>query len=448
MASQSVIYIPVESKKREFDGKIMLAAALLERGWRVVIGTKAGIHRETLHHRGGLYLAKSISNDFLDYYKKLKERDYHLVVLDVEGGALTREIRNDLLRSYQEESVPYFDYFYVFGDKITEALDEYIPYIPHDKIVVTGEPRFDLLKPSHQCYDLEDKQAILSRYSRFVLINTSFGLANSVLGEEGIRHFLETTGDIPEEQRPLYLLKHREGKFLLQSFIQLSRYLAERFPELNLVLRPHPDEDLTVYTDALGGYRNVFVANEGSVHPWIKASVAVIHPDCTTGLEAVLAGKYAISYLPRAEESITAWLPVYVSMACTTPEEVGDTLRQVLAEEGSIYFPGNEKEEVLASYFLNYKAEASLTLADHLSAHFPAILPKTIQPIKLLIKRIRSRINIIRLRQKVKRDGWDRFIRVNKSEVRAKLRRTGFMSVDSAVKSRIRGGNVIDLVKR
>ncbi len=182
MAEHPVIFIPIESRKRELDGKILLASALLAKGWKVALGTKGGSRREMLHHRNALYLAKSVSSDFIPFYREIQSLGHRLVALDVEGGALTRDIRNDLLRSYQEDAVGFFDYIYVFGDKIKEDIAEHLPYISGENIVVTGEPRFDLLKPIHDAYFSEDIAEIKRQYNRFVLINTSFGLSKTGSG--------------------------------------------------------------------------------------------------------------------------------------------------------------------------------------------------------------------------------------------------------------------------
>ncbi|HRZ42988.1 MAG TPA: hypothetical protein P5228_09845 [Bacteroidales bacterium] len=441
MTEHPLIFIPVESKKRELDGKILLASALIARGWKVIIGTKAGIRREMLHHRNALYLAKSVSSDFIPFYREIQSLGHRMVALDVEGGALTREIRNDLLRSYQQDAVEYFDYIYVFGDKIKKDIAEHIPYIPQEKILVTGEPRFDLLKPVHDPYYAADIEHIRNTYGNCVLINTSFGLSNSVLGEEWIRQFLETTGDIPEEQRPLYLLKHREGKILMQEFIAMAKRLAERFPALNFVLRPHPDEAQEVYREAFAGILNLFVDGTGSVQPWIKSAKAVIHHDCTTGLEAVLAMKPTISYIPRTDERITAWLPVFVSVACTSENAVANALETALQQPESLSAPEKEKGDVLASYFANFREEASDMLADHLSVAYCQPSTGPFGLVRLSLARLRSRVNIVRLRNKSRKDGWDRFIRMDREELCKRLPLTGNLNDISALRISIRGGN-------
>jgi surface carbohydrate biosynthesis protein len=437
------IYLPVESKKREFDGKILLAAHLVKAGFKVVMGTKAGVHRELMHARNGLYLAKSASNTSLGLYRELKKREHHLAVLDVEGGALTREIRNDLLRSYQPEASPFFDYFYVFGEKIREAILQNLNYIRPDQVVVTGEPRFDLLKPEYRRFFEADRIKIQQQYGRFILINTSFGLSNSAIGEEGIKHFLLTTGDIPDEQRHLYLLKHEEGKFLLHAFIELAHAIAVRFPWINIVVRPHPDEESAVYEKAFKDSENIFMDGSGNVHPWIQSAMAVIHHDCTTGMEAAMAGKPVISYVPRQEESITAWLPVWLSIACQSTMEVLKALEPVVSGETTHYLPEPEKQEVFAAYFENYRSLAAEKLTAHLIQQYMHLATSRVNIPGLLFRRMKSDISTLIARNRQKGGLWERFKEVHQEEVVNKLNATGVFESGKLLAVVTLGGNAV-----
>jgi hypothetical protein len=64
------------------------------------------------------------------------------------------------------------------------------------------------------------------------------------------------------------------------------------------VLRPHPSEDPGYYEAALAPFANVVVIREGSVLKWIRAADLVVHSNCTTGIEAILAGRPAVNFLP------------------------------------------------------------------------------------------------------------------------------------------------------
>src|SRR5262249_42882473 len=59
-------------------------------------------------------------------------------------------------------------------------------------------------------------------------------------------------------------------------------------------------EDIAFYEHAFAPYRAVTVTKEGSVLDWIRSAELVIHTNCTTGVEAVLAGRRVLNMQPEA----------------------------------------------------------------------------------------------------------------------------------------------------
>jgi hypothetical protein len=69
-----------------------------------------------------------------------------------------------------------------------------------------------------------------------------------------------------------------------------------------VIVRPHPSESLTFYQKALSFAANIFVRREGNVLNWIRFADVVMHTNCTTGVEAVLAGRPVINFRPSGPE--------------------------------------------------------------------------------------------------------------------------------------------------
>ena len=59
----------------------------------------------------------------------------------------------------------------------------------------------------------------------------------------------------------------------------------------NVVVRPHPVYDSLYWHNAFRLHPRIQTIYNGNVEPWIHASEAVITTGCTTGLQALLAGK-------------------------------------------------------------------------------------------------------------------------------------------------------------
>ena len=60
MQSSSTLIIPVENQSRELDAKLLLACAAAERGFPVILGSRAFVHYAVDSIPRGVYLAKSM----------------------------------------------------------------------------------------------------------------------------------------------------------------------------------------------------------------------------------------------------------------------------------------------------------------------------------------------------------------------------------------------------
>ena len=73
------VFIPCETKVREFDSRMLLGYHLALAGYSVYIGSKGGIKREVFYSKNAIYLPKSVSKTEVDFYKKLKENNTRIV---------------------------------------------------------------------------------------------------------------------------------------------------------------------------------------------------------------------------------------------------------------------------------------------------------------------------------------------------------------------------------
>jgi hypothetical protein len=197
-------------------------------------------------------------------------------------------------------------------------------------------------------------------YGDFILINTNFtevnpfipniglfvpskdGQKKSLRGQAGIgmsREFADGLWD------------HKQA--ILEDFKQLIPALEQAFPELTIVVRPHPSENFKVYNEIAAKCRRVKVANEGNVIPWLLAAKAMVHNGCTTGLEAYALGVPAISYLATFNEYYDyefQGLPTRLSYQSFNFEELQNTLTRILG--GELGVAGGEERKTLIDYYL------------------------------------------------------------------------------------------------
>ena len=53
-------------------------------------------------------------------------------------------------------------------------------------------------------------------------------------------------------------------------------YLRIEFPEINIILRPHPTENTTIYKNAFSDIKNIHIINNSGIAPWILSCKLLI----------------------------------------------------------------------------------------------------------------------------------------------------------------------------
>lgn len=119
--------------------------------------------------------------------------------------------------------------------------------------------------------------------------------------------------------------------------VLLAVKLSDKFKDWNIVIRPHPGEDIKIYEELCLNIDNIFVENKGPVSPWILASSVLIHNNCSTAIEANIGEIPVISYdpVPYANKVNIA---NHSGILCTSEREVFDVINKI-----------NENKEELTS---------------------------------------------------------------------------------------------------
>lgn len=309
------VFIMYETKSREFDGRLLLLSWLTEIGYKnFYFGSRSSVKSLALTRTNGIVIIKSLAKEDEMFYEKCKILGHDLVLMHVEGGIHYKDNLSSIKNLYSFELLNYCSYNLVFGKAIKKTIDSL--YGSKDlkcRTLVTGDPRFDMLKPKFRYYFAEKIANLKELYGDFILVNTSFGLRNNFTNLENLKVIWKNQG-YTDEAVKLLELKYDTLELVLAEYIQMIKSLSCRYPSVRIVVRPHPSESLEYYTHELRMCSNVFVTREGNVVPWIHACSSVIHYDCTTGIESVIAQKLTISYCPIRDERINAWLPISVSV--------------------------------------------------------------------------------------------------------------------------------------
>jgi surface carbohydrate biosynthesis protein len=350
------VYFPYETKNRELDGKLLLSSYLLNKGYEIVIGSRKAVRTEALSHTNGIYFFKSLSVEEKGLYRQLKFNKHHLALLHAEGGIHYKNNDENILSCYNKDLLPQLDENFIFGTAIQKSITK-LTNFTHSTI--SGEPRFDLLKSKYHSYFKDDIKQLKNTYNDFILVNTNFGLSNSYVGEEKLLKYYEKEKTLSAEAKKLLLFKFNFLKEVFNDYLVALSKLAEAFPQLNFVIRAHPSESEDAYHQLSKRHPNIHVVKEGNVAKWIIASKAVIHYDCTTGMEAALANIPVISFVPKKDDRILAWLPVALSQQATTTDELIHKVHEILNAKQYQNNISNELREVWLSFVHNVSFESS-----------------------------------------------------------------------------------------
>lgn len=306
------LYLPCETRNREFEAKLLLACHAAERGWRGVVGAKKAIDQRIARLPRGLYISKSITrrNRFiLDIGKRLG----HIVTAWDEEGLVfaSPEIYRATKVGATTLTIP--DKLFAWGEANATAWRDH-PAFNGTPISITGNPRADLLRPELRDYFADEARSLRRHHGDFILINTNFSLVNHFLpGKSLYRQMLQAKKQPISQYGSINGLASHKVK-LFQHFIEMAQAVALRFPRHKLIIRPHPSENLDTWREIMASHSNVAIIYSGNVAAWLLATRALIHNGCTTGVESFLLERPAIAYQPVVSEDYDSQLPNTLSL--------------------------------------------------------------------------------------------------------------------------------------
>ncbi|NIK12263.1 surface carbohydrate biosynthesis protein [Alkalibacillus almallahensis] len=312
------LYLPIEIKVRESDAKLLLAYYAAKKGYEVVIGDHYMVQKASHQLPQGIFFSKGYSRgvrkrvitDATSHGHKVVELDEEGLIFD-DHKYLQDRMKKEMLALVTQE--------YCWGQSQMDVMTSAYPDLKN-RCHVTGNPRFDLLKPKFSTIYQEEAKQIKRQFGEFVLINTRFARYNTAKGKKDDPHFKDIT-----------LLYYR--------FIDLVKQSCERFPDINFVIRPHPGENVRSYLQEFSRYRNVHVIHEGNITKWLLAAKAIIHNGCTSGLEAYLLGRPVISYVPPISSKKDQSLPDQVGIKASQVDEVLEIINNVVNLNHKKYVP-------------------------------------------------------------------------------------------------------------
>jgi surface carbohydrate biosynthesis protein len=322
-------YIPMDVKNRELYGKLLLAFFSAEKGFNVVIGQENYLLRGLSYMPKGIYMHYGVSQQHVNALTAAHASGHKNVALDEEGLAIYCP---DMYLRYRIslDALKLIEKFYAWGNFHSNLILSKFGGT-EEKVIATGNPRFDLLRIEFRDIFQDDAKRIISEYGNFILINTNFASSNHFNGPDFGFNILKKRGLITGLEDEIF---HRERighqRKIRDCFTDLIREISAEFPDYGIILRPHPSESKEFWRDMTRGLPNVMVVHEGNIIPWLLAARVMIHNGCTTGIESFLLKTPAIAYCPVISEKFDNYLPNTLSYIVSNTRELKEQIYEIL----------------------------------------------------------------------------------------------------------------------
>lgn len=310
---RATITVPIEAKVRELDEKVLLAGRLAIDGHEVILGTDGACDDYATERGVDVHFLNGAVPSLLRRRSlpALARRGVRILVLDAEGANATPT--PSARARFDPAILPSIHRYLAWGTAPASVATDAIGLSP-DRVVVTGIPRFDTLREPYDVVHRDARAKIRARHGKYVLVNTNHTRVNPFA--RNVVRVLAEDDEAVTNQRAL-----------MKAYAEAIPEIVRRIPGLNVVVRPHPGENVDTYRVMFAGLPNVRVVHEGSVQPWIKEAVAVVHNNCLTGVEAAVAG------VPVIALSTTGWsqpdftIANAVSLSAENTEQLVELLR-------------------------------------------------------------------------------------------------------------------------
>jgi surface carbohydrate biosynthesis protein len=364
------VLFPIETIVRELDFKLLLAGLFARRRHRIYLARTTTTFRLATQMRGGLYVGKHMFppqrlTEAPAVYRSAKRNGFRVVHLSEEGAVFKgdeaswhRNLALQLDPSHLAED----DYICTWG---AFQRDHYVAQKPacEKNIRVTGHPRFDLYRRKYRSMFEREAEGIRRKYGPFVLVNTNFSAAVSPGGPAFM--FSPEIGYDPkdEEIRRWYVGLWRRASRTVAVYVEMIHELTMRRPDVTVIVRPHPTEDLEYYKDVFVGVPNVRVVREGTVTPWLLACRAMVHEGCTTAIEAHFLGKPIVNFDPEPDDGHQSYLPSVFGTKCRTIDAAIDAILTGYDSVETEHDP-EALPETAHALFMNFRSESYPRLLD------------------------------------------------------------------------------------
>lgn len=314
----------VDNPLRDLDGLVLLAGTLAVNGVDCYLVPMYEQGFDLMAIKPDLVVSNYIRDNNRDLLVAYKRRGIRVLILDTEGaaGRVAEDFAEMVARISPGEVV---DAYCVWGDERYAALKRRA-VMPDARVHLTGCPRFDYCSPRWR-----DALGPIGIDDGYLLFNTNFPLVNPRFVDNSSAErdtLIRVWKDVDYVDAVL-----RDARAAFEGMLAAVSATAQRFPDRQIVIRPHPFESPLAYEAAVK-QANVCVRQEGTSLQWIARSSALIHQNCSTAVEATMLDREPLSLEWLSTDALRIEGPGKVSQPIASQQQLEDTLARIVDGTG------------------------------------------------------------------------------------------------------------------
>ena len=342
-----IIYIPLEISVRELQGHLLLSLVAVSQGHQILIASANDLwlyKRFNLLSKG-VYLIKNINvpTESKNIYDAFIKDGFEIYCIEQEPSILWSDFEKYLLdRNISEKQNFPFKGVFCWGERDMNGYRKLFK-TKKEVFVNTGSPRSDLwhTRFASMRTDIGEKTN-----KPYILIVSNFSMSM------GTRHWTEYLNDFKKNecfqsdiQESNFIDFINEDTVIAIYIIKAVRYLAAKYKNFTIMIRPHPMDDIKKWENIIGEHKNIIVtSNQTPLSNLISSASIVIQNGCTSALETVLQKVPLINYGPMRHQG-DLLIPSLLGLKAENIEDLESAIEFCLNKQKYAFI--QEKSEII-----------------------------------------------------------------------------------------------------
>ncbi len=348
---KKIIFLTIESVKRELDSKILLALKALKRNYRIVIGQKGALRELIKDTNPGIMMLKSFGPGNTAHINFIKKRNYKIVSGD-EELITAMDFEDKIEWRMNNENVKKLDLLLAVGETSDYPVMKQKFELLLDKVLLCGNIRLELLKKKYRKLLEKDTQLIRKKFGDHILLLTAFAKINKIRENFQIDFVYNriVEGNVDPESYHIYLANEQvkmQRDILIQTLKFINNF-EKNFPNKKLVISPHQNEKFNFWKNYINKrkFKNIIINSDmhSSSYPLINSAELLISFNSTSLLEAFFLEKKSINLLGKKKRESEIEVLKKVSKVVRSSDELCEEIKNFYNNQNKIHDNNDLKE--------------------------------------------------------------------------------------------------------